>query len=60
MIKSLDGTNTCVVVAPDTWREGKPRVVYCLPRWKEGRTAGVLKKDWCPVGWRESGSYCIR
>jgi hypothetical protein len=41
MIKSLDGANTCVVVAPDPRREGKPRVVYCLPRGKEGRTAGV-------------------
>jgi hypothetical protein len=22
--------------------------------------AAIPKKDWCPAGWRESGSYCIR
>jgi hypothetical protein len=22
--------------------------------------AAIPRKDWCPAGWRESGSYCIR
>jgi hypothetical protein len=22
--------------------------------------AAIPKKGWCPAGWRESGSYCIR
>jgi len=32
---------------------------YCLPGSDEA-PAAIAKNGWCPAGWRESGSYCIR
>jgi hypothetical protein len=32
---------------------------YCVPG-SDKAPAAIPKKDWCPAGWRESGSYCIR
>jgi hypothetical protein len=32
---------------------------YCVSASDKAPQA-VPKKGWCPAGWRESGSYCIR
>jgi hypothetical protein len=32
---------------------------YFVPGSDKG-PAAIRKKGWCPSGWRESGSYCIR
>ena len=32
---------------------------YCVPG-SDKAPAAIPKKDWCPAGWRDSGSYCIR
>jgi hypothetical protein len=46
---------------PGKWRpEGcSANGNYCVPGSDKARPA-IAKNGWCPVGWRESGSYCIR
>ena len=33
---------------------------YYYDYWNSRTPAAIPKKGWCPAGWRESGSYCIR
>jgi len=32
---------------------------YCVPG-SDKPPAAIPKNGWCPAGWGESGSYCIR